>query len=58
MKRVIELGGHLKVGLEMHFDPNSKPTNLDLLLEAQELAREVGRPLATSAEAKAIYGLK
>ena len=57
MRRVIELGGHLKVGIESHFDPLHKPTNLELYSEVRELAREVGRPIATRAEAARILGV-
>ena len=57
LKRVIELGGHIKTGLELHFDPNRKPTNLELLQEVQELAREVGRPLAKQEEVRSILGI-
>jgi len=57
MRRVAELGGHLKVGLESHFDPGRKPTNLELLAEAQEIARLAGRPVATPSQAAAILGL-
>lgn len=56
MRRVIELGGHLKVGLEMHFDPNKKPTNLELLKQAQDIAKDVGRPIAARGELLKIYG--
>ena len=42
----VELGGHLHVGLEEHFDPDRKPTNLELVDEAVALAGEVGRPVA------------
>jgi uncharacterized protein (DUF849 family) len=57
IKRVIELGGHVKTGLELHFDPNRKPTNVGLLQEVQEIAKEVGRPLAKQDEVKGILGL-
>ncbi len=57
LKRAIELGGHIKTGLEMHFDPLEKPTNPELLREVRSIAEEVGRPLATQAEAPGIYGL-
>jgi uncharacterized protein (DUF849 family) len=57
LKRVIELGGHIKTGLELHYDPNRKPTNVELLQEVQELARSVGRPLAKQYEVKDILGL-
>lgn len=57
MRRAIELGGHIKVGLEMHYDPVDKPTNLELLQQAQKIAREVGRPIATPNQAKEILGI-
>ena len=57
LKRAIELGGHVKTGLEPFYDPARNPTNLELLQEVQENAREVGRPLATQEETKRIYGL-
>ena len=44
----LELGGHLHVGLEEHFDPDRKPTNVELVDEAVALAAEVGRPVADS----------
>jgi len=58
IKRVIELGGHIKTGLELHFDPERNPTNVDLLREAQDIAKEVGRPLARQDEVRSILGLK
>ncbi len=58
IKRTIELGGHIKTGLEMSYEKNANPTNLELLKEAQEIAREVGRPLATREEALKMYGAK
>lgn len=57
IKRTIELGGHVKTGLELFYDPARNPTNLELLQEVQEIAREVGRPLATQQEAREIYGI-
>lgn len=56
IRRTIELGGHIKTGLEMSYEKNANPTNLELLKEAQEIAREVGRPLATREEALKLYG--
>jgi uncharacterized protein (DUF849 family) len=48
----LERGGHLLVGLEPHFNPDRKPTNVELVEEAVALAAEVGRPVATSAQAR------
>ncbi len=57
MRRTIELGGHVKTGLELHYSPNRNPTNLELLKEAQDIAREVGRPIATQADARRIMNI-
>lgn len=57
IRRTIELGGHVKTGLELFYDPARNPTNLELLKEVQDIAREVGRPLATHEEAREIYGI-
>jgi uncharacterized protein (DUF849 family) len=57
IRRAIELGGHIKTGLELFYDPDRNPTNLELLQEAQEIAREVGRPLATHEEAARFYNI-
>jgi 3-keto-5-aminohexanoate cleavage enzyme len=53
----LERGGHLHVGLEEHFHPERKPTNLELVREAAALVASVGRPLADGAGAAAILGL-
>jgi uncharacterized protein (DUF849 family) len=53
----LELGGHLHVGIEEHFDPDRKPTNVELVDEAATLAREVGRPLASCVDAAEMLGL-
>ncbi len=53
----LELGGHLHVGLEEHFDPDRKPTNQELVEEAAALCASVGRPVATTAEAEQMLGL-
>jgi uncharacterized protein (DUF849 family) len=50
----LELGGHLHVGLEEHFDPDRKPTNEELVVEAVKLCAEVGRPVATTEETLAL----
>ena len=53
----LELGGHLHVGLEEHFDPDHKPTNAELVAEAAALCAQVGRPVATCTEAAQLLGL-
>ena len=50
----LERGGHLRVGLEDFFTAKS---NADEVRRASALCRELGRPLATSAETEKILGL-
>jgi 3-keto-5-aminohexanoate cleavage enzyme len=57
LRRAIELGGHIKTGLELFYDPDRNPTNLELLQQAQEIAREVGRPIATQDDARRLYNI-
>ena len=54
----LELGGHLHVGIEEHYDPDRAPTNVELVKEATALCASVGRPVATFAETRAILGLQ
>ena len=56
-RKALELGGHLHVGLEEHFHPDHKPTNGEIVDQASALAAEVGRPLASNAEAASILDL-
>jgi len=56
-RMAVEFGGHLHVGLEEHYDPDRQPTNVELLEEAVALCAEVGRPVATCAQAAAILGV-
>ncbi len=56
-RMALELGGHLHIGLEEHFDPERKPTNAELLNEAKALCREVGRPVADAKQTAEILGL-
>ena len=56
-RMAVEMGGHLHVGLEEHFDPDRQPTNVELLEEAAALCREVGRPVATCTQAAEILGV-
>ncbi|MGR7001950.1 3-keto-5-aminohexanoate cleavage protein [Yinghuangia aomiensis] len=54
----LELGGHLHVGLEDHAGPGLREaTNAELVREAADLARAVGRPVATTADTRALLGL-
>lgn len=52
----LERGGHLRVGLEDYAGPR-QPSNLELVEEAVALCREVGRPVASAAEAAAMIRL-
>jgi uncharacterized protein (DUF849 family) len=56
-RKTLELGGHLHVGLEEHFHPEDKPTNESLIQQAVALAHDVGRPIASVAEAGQIMKL-
>ncbi|WP_419919483.1 3-keto-5-aminohexanoate cleavage protein [Candidatus Poriferisocius sp.] len=53
----LERGGHLHVGIEEFYDPNRSPTNQELLAEAVALCAEVGRPVASCAQAVEMLGL-
>jgi uncharacterized protein (DUF849 family) len=53
----LERGGHLHVGLEEHFDPVRKPTNAEIVDQAVALCREMGRPVASVADAVRILDL-
>lgn len=55
-RAALEQGGHLRVGLEDYAGPR-QPANVELVREAVALAREVGRPVATPAEAARLLGL-
>jgi 3-keto-5-aminohexanoate cleavage enzyme len=52
----LERGGHLHVGLEDYAGPRT-PTNEALVREAVRLCEDVGRPVATSADAARLLGL-
>jgi 3-keto-5-aminohexanoate cleavage enzyme len=53
---VLERGGHLRVGLE-DYAGDRRPTNRELVAEAAEFARALGRPPATAVEAARILNL-
>ena len=52
----IERGGHVRVGLEDYVGPK-RPRNAELVAEIEALARRIGRPLASSAEAATLFGV-
>jgi 3-keto-5-aminohexanoate cleavage enzyme len=53
----IERGGHIRIGLE-DWCGEGQPSNLDLIEAAVKVCREVGRPIATQEQARAIVGLR
>jgi uncharacterized protein (DUF849 family) len=55
-RATLERGGHLRVGLEDHFG-DRQPSNVELVEEVAALCAEVGRPVATPAQACAILGI-
>lgn len=57
-RETVQRGGHLRVGLEDHFSPDRQPSNLELVREAAALCRELGRPVATPAQASEILGIE
>jgi 3-keto-5-aminohexanoate cleavage enzyme len=52
----LERGGHLHVGLEFYGGERT-PTNLELVTEAADLCRQLGRSVATPDQAARILGL-
>jgi hypothetical protein len=57
IKRTIELGGHVKTGLELFYDPARNPTTWSCSRKCRPSPRKYGRPLATHQEAREIYGI-
>ncbi|MBB84869.1 MAG: 3-keto-5-aminohexanoate cleavage protein [Deltaproteobacteria bacterium] len=55
-RHALERGGHLRVGIEDYAGLRS-PSNLELVQEAVALCAEVGRPVATAAEAARMLDL-
>ena len=53
-RATVERGGHLRVGLE---DDGAGPSNVDQVKRAVALCAEVGRPVATTSEARAILDM-
>ena len=56
-RAAMERGGHVQVGLEPFGGPRT-PTNVELIAEAVEVARELGRPIATADQTAGILGLQ
>ena len=54
-KLALELGGHVRVGLEDYAGERT-PSNLELVEEVVELAQKAGRRIATPKEAAAMLG--
>jgi 3-keto-5-aminohexanoate cleavage enzyme len=52
----LDRGGHLQVGIEFYHGPR-QPANAELVTEAVELCKNVGRDIATSDEAAQLLGL-
>ncbi len=55
-RHALERGGHLRLGLE-DWAGDTRPSNVELVERAVALAREVGRPVASCAEAARILDL-
>ena len=55
-QRAIDMGGHLRVGLEDYAGPRT-PRNAELVQEVVALAKSAGRPVATPQQTAEILGL-
>ena len=53
-RAAVERGGHLRVGFE---DDDKGPANVEQVAAAAALAAEVGRPVASIADAEQVLGL-
>ena len=53
----LELGGHLYIGIEEHFDPERTPTNVELIEETRAICASLGRPLVTFAQTREMLGM-
>jgi uncharacterized protein (DUF849 family) len=55
---IISLGGHISIGLgDYTYNELGQPTNADLIRRVVEIARELGREVATPEEAKHLLGM-
>ena len=57
-RMALELGGHLHIGIEEHYDPKRTPTNVELIAETKALCEKMGRPLATFAQTRELLGMQ
>ena len=58
LKRAIELGGHVRTGIEDVIELDGRQvTNMDLVNNAVEIIKSLGKEVATTSEAKVILGL-
>lgn len=55
-RMAIKRGGHVRVGLEDYGGPD-RPSNFELIQGVAAICREVGRPVASAQEARAILNL-
>ncbi len=56
--QAITQGGHVSIGLgDYHYNELGTPTNAELVARVVDIARSVGREVASPAEAKAILGI-
>ncbi|GGK20526.1 3-keto-5-aminohexanoate cleavage protein [Salinarimonas ramus] len=56
---IISLGGHVSIGLgDYTYGELGQPRNAELVARIAEIARELGREVATPQEAKAILGMR
>jgi 3-keto-5-aminohexanoate cleavage enzyme len=55
--QIIKAGGHIAIGLgDHHYAENGAPTNAELIRQVADLARNLGRDVATPQEAHEILG--
>jgi uncharacterized protein (DUF849 family) len=56
--QAISQGGHVSIGLgDYHYNELGTPTNAELVARVADIARSLGRPLATPAQARQILGM-
>ena len=56
---IISLGGHISIGLgDYTYTELGQPTNAEIVARIAEIARELGREVASPQEAEAILGMR